>query len=99
MTASQRLTVFFGSIVHSLSLEKLEILPRASIGVSQDGIIVFVDKSSRSPLEAAKSYGVGEENVTIVTSPHASSFFFPGFIDTHIVSTSDCVFDSFPNSV
>ena len=70
--------------MHSINLTSLEIIPKATIGVSEDGTIVFIDKSSKTPLEAAKSYGVGENDVSIVTTTSSSSFFFPGFFDTHI---------------
>lgn len=87
MTTDKKLTVFYGCAVHSLELDNLEILPTASIGVDREGVIVFVDKTSTSPIEAAKKYGVAEHDVTVVEAPHSASFFFPGFFDTHIVST------------
>lgn len=88
MTSDQKLTVFYGCAVHSLDLDNLEVLPTASIGVDGEGVIVFVDTTSSSPIEAAKKYGVAENDVTVVKAPHSASFFFPGFFDTHIVSTS-----------
>lgn len=86
MTFSQKLTVFFGAVVHSLDVSNLEIILQASVGVDQTGTIVFVDKTSKSALEAASLYGVPKEDVTVISTPNASSFFFPGFFDTHIVS-------------
>lgn len=86
MTASHKLTIFSGCIVHSLGLDNLEIIPRANIGVGQDGTILFVDRTSSTPLEAARNFGVSQEDLTVVKLPNRSSFFFPGFFDTHIVS-------------
>jgi guanine deaminase len=84
MTAGQKLKLFTGAFVHSINLNSLEIIPKATIGVSEDGTIVFIDKSSKTPLEAAKLHGVGESEISIVTTTSSSSFFFPGFFDTHI---------------
>lgn len=84
MTATQKLKLFTGAFVHSLNLNNLEIIPKAIIGVSEDGTIVFIDKSSKTPLEAAKLFGVDEDDVSIISTPSSSSFFFPGFFDTHI---------------
>ncbi|GAB7363083.1 hypothetical protein MBLNU230_g3375t1 [Neophaeotheca triangularis] len=70
-------TIYTGPFVHSKSLSELEICPEGTIGVAEDGKIAFINRSaSASPPQgwsAAKTLRLPE-----------NSFYFPGFIDTHI---------------
>lgn len=76
-------TVFFGSFVHSVSLNKLEILENAAIGVDENGIIAFVEKNIENfSIEDIKSQQDGWSDARVV-SIEGTGFYFPGFIDTH----------------
>ncbi|KAK4701263.1 guanine deaminase, partial [Phenoliferia sp. Uapishka_3] len=74
--------VFYGSLIHSLTLTNLEVLPSALLGINQAGIIAFLDKSiSPDQVEATiKSHGwEGAELVRL----KRGEFLCPGFVDTH----------------
>ncbi|KAK7202463.1 hypothetical protein BZA70DRAFT_285847 [Myxozyma melibiosi] len=76
-------TVYFGTIVHSLSQTELEIV-EAAVGVDSEGTIVFVEHNTAAD-EAAKKHGWAEGEYSVVAPvDQATSFFFPGFVDTHI---------------
>lgn len=79
MTASNT-TVFFGAVVNPVD-KALEYLPRAAIGVS-NGEIVFFDKQSDSASASAAAHNVKDFDEVDISQ--TTSFFFPGFIDTHI---------------
>jgi guanine deaminase len=75
-------TVFYGRIIHSLSLTKLEILHCAALGVDSNGCIAFVDKEVLSAEEACTKYDGFKDASEVVLKP--LQFLFPGLIDTHL---------------
>lgn len=88
MTSGSKLKIFSGTFVHCINQAKLEIIPRASIGVLEnDGTIVFVDKTTDDGLKAAIANGYREDaisNIEKTDKTKGTQFFFPGFFDTHI---------------
>ncbi|TFK56607.1 guanine deaminase [Heliocybe sulcata] len=81
--SSPKTTIYYGRIVHSKSLAKLEILPAAALGVDSDGKICFLDPDVASGQTAQKKYAAqGFENATVVTLGKMQ-FLFPGLVDCH----------------
>lgn len=78
----RRKQIFFGRIVHSKSLKDLEIYPRAALGVSEHGIIEFLDNTILCAEEAYQKYPDFNDAVCITLKP--LEFLFPGLIDTHL---------------
>lgn len=74
--------VFVGRIVHSKSLENLEILTRGALGVRGDGTIAFL-RSLNRPVEDICREEQGFYNAEI-THLDSSQFLMPGLIDTHL---------------
>ncbi|KAI1612687.1 hypothetical protein EDD36DRAFT_383933 [Exophiala viscosa] len=74
--------VFFGRIIHSKSLTEIEILPKASLGVDDKGIIQFLDPNVDSAIEACGRHNGFANAETIDLKP--MQFLFPGLIDTHM---------------
>ena len=74
--------IFIGRVVHSKSLKKLEIFPRAALGVTAEGKIAFLDNSIFSVEEAARKYPDFEDAECTYLKP--LQFLFPGLIDTHL---------------
>lgn len=100
MTQSLPFTVYHGTFVHPKDLKHLDIILHGSIGVDTTGTIVFVDRESLTAKEAfdkweksskeTHSSSIEESNVQFIEiSDSLASFFFPGFFDTHIVSTDN----------
>lgn len=74
MNASR--TIYRGTFVHCRSLTDVEVIENGAIGVDEHGKIAFVDTTTTNVRE-------GWQGVQEVQSRN-NSFFFPGFIDTHI---------------
>ncbi|KAK4946306.1 hypothetical protein LTR10_014504 [Elasticomyces elasticus] len=74
--------VFFGRIIHSKSLTEIEILPKASLGVDENGTIQFLDSNVDSAVEACGRHKGFANAETIDLEP--MQFLFPGLIDTHM---------------
>lgn len=74
--------VFFGRIVHSKSLKKIEILRKAALGVDEEGVIKFVDVGVTSAEDACKKHEGFEGAECTKLKP--LQFLFPGLIDTHL---------------
>jgi guanine deaminase len=74
-------TIYLGAFVHSTSLTRLEICPKAAIGVDETGTITFIEKDV-SDLQALKSQHPDFQSASTITLS-GPGFFFPGFIDTH----------------
>lgn len=74
-------TVFKGSIIHSLSLDNLEVLPNALLGVDVNGKIAFLEKTSddESLRNLQAKYQFTNDNVVDL----GKKILIPGFIDTH----------------
>ncbi len=73
-------TIYHGRVVNTSTQHKLEILENVSIGVNEEGLIVWLS-SGTNAIEAGRRKGWPD--ATIVQS-EGKTFFFPGFIDTHI---------------
>lgn len=75
--------VFHGPIVHSLSLQTLQVLDNAVLIVDGTGTINALDTSERLVKYILKELGISEE-ANIEYHPLApGEFLLPGFIDTH----------------
>jgi len=73
--------VFKGTVVHSLSLNQLEIIPSALIGVTTKGVISFLHKSSsQGALDELKQKHNFEDSCVVDLG---NKLLMPGFIDTH----------------
>lgn len=76
-------TIYTGPFVHCVSLSKLEICEKAAIGVDENGIIAFIEKTTEGGGVAdIKSRQEGWSDAQVV-SIEGVGFYFPGFIDTH----------------
>ena len=76
--------IFIGRLVHSKSLEKLEVLPNAVIGVEPEGTIAFVHESNGSAKVIREYYQANSFDEVPVVELKPSQFFFPGMVDTHL---------------
>ncbi|SCU86392.1 LANO_0C07844g1_1 [Lachancea nothofagi CBS 11611] len=80
--------VFYGTFVDTPALGQLRIRARTSLGVSPDGTIQFIKAESQNPLQDAmdfdKSLKPWEISVIDTFQHQGFTFFFPGFIDTHV---------------
>lgn len=72
-------TIYFGTIVHSLSLEELEICENGAVGVNEQGKITFFEKETR--LSVVLVLHPEWTEAQVVKGP-SCGFFFPGFIGT-----------------
>ncbi|ODV58951.1 guanine deaminase [Ascoidea rubescens DSM 1968] len=80
-------SVYHGTLVHTPQLGEIEILPNCSVGVNTEGTIVFINKNSVDAMDDALKFDsrLNVSNIKLVdirSNPY--SFFFPGFVDTHI---------------
>ena len=76
--------IFIGRLVHSKSLEKLDVLPKAVIGVEPEGTINFVHESNESAEVIREYYQANGFDEAPVVELKPSQFFFPGMVDTHL---------------
>ena len=74
--------VFFGRIIHSKSLQEIEIFPQAALGVDESGTIHFLDPSVASAAEACEKHQDYADAQIITLKP--LQFLFPGLVDTHM---------------
>lgn len=89
-----KFVVFYGTFIDTPKLGEIRIRQKTSVGVSlygaDNGCIKFIYENSIDPLLDGKRYdgSLSESDIAIVdSSQHVNSsttFFFPGFIDTHI---------------
>ncbi|MCJ1401100.1 hypothetical protein MMC11_004312 [Xylographa trunciseda] len=80
-------TIYTGTFIHSLSLDAIEVVEHGIIGVDEKGVIAFVEKGDThaEPKETVRSRHGWEEWETVRMGDGTSTtFFFPGFVDTHI---------------
>lgn len=84
-------TLYYGSFVHSVSLDELDFCLDALVCVSEDGYISWVERNvDPSQLQdAASRHGVNLDDVDFVELGR-NDFLCPGLIDTHTVS--HCVY-------
>ena len=95
-----RRTLYYGPMIHSISLNELEYLPSALLCVSPDGIIEWVEKVVENGQlgELGSKHGVGVQGIGEGEANEGSQleivrldetngeFLCPGLIDTHTVS-------------
>lgn len=74
--------VFFGRIVHSKSLQTLQILKQTAIGITEHGTIDFLDSQVTSAEEARQKYPSFKDATCTTLKP--LQFLFPGLIDSHL---------------
>ncbi|KAF2398371.1 guanine deaminase [Trichodelitschia bisporula] len=74
-------TIYVGSFVHCKTLQELDICDEGAIGVDETGTIAFVERGVKDVAKVQERHGWGVCKVVRIGS---TSFFFPGFIDTHI---------------
>lgn len=91
-----KFAVFYGTFIDTPVLGELRIRYKTCIGVSlgeDQGTIQFIIEDSRDPLLDAMAYdpSLSESEILLVdglnigvSQNQSSTFFFPGFIDTHI---------------
>ncbi|MCJ1389891.1 hypothetical protein MMC18_002748 [Xylographa bjoerkii] len=80
-------TIYIGTFIHSMSHEALEVVELGVIGVDETGVIAFVAKDYRLAelKETVKSrHGWDDWETVMVGDGTSTTFFFPGFVDTHI---------------
>ncbi|GAA5862532.1 hypothetical protein JCM3774_001050 [Rhodotorula dairenensis] len=77
--------VFYGTLVHSLSLTEIEYLKDALLGVDEVGVIAFLERDVPSAAEVDRrldAHGWSRHEVQVVEMKR-SEFLMPGLIDTH----------------
>lgn len=83
-----KLTVYHGNFVDTPSLGDVRIRPQTTIGVGTDGKILFIKEKSQDPLRDALDFDQtlqpSEVAVVKISGSQDGSFFFPGFVDTHV---------------
>ena len=74
--------MYTGTFIHCLSLENLEVLKSAAVGVNEKGIIAFVEKNVQdSGLERLVKQKHGWTDWDVIKGDQESTtFFFPGFV-------------------
>lgn len=74
-------TLFVGPVIHSLSLHKMEILPRAALAVDNTtGRIAFFEKDVHPTSPEMASLAAECERIVRLTG---NQFLVPGLVDTH----------------
>ncbi|TID29958.1 hypothetical protein CANINC_001469 [Pichia inconspicua] len=86
-----RYTTYYGTFAHTPVLGTLEVLPLAAIGVNSSGTIDFIECCVEKGTDlrvltcAHASVKLQIDDIDIVdVSQDDTTFFFPGFVDTHI---------------
>ncbi|MCJ1384163.1 hypothetical protein MMC17_007279 [Xylographa soralifera] len=80
-------TIYVGTFIQSLTLDAIEVVELGIIGVDEKGVIAFVERDCTlaESKDAVKSRHGWEEWETVkVGDGTSTTFFFPGFVDTHI---------------
>lgn len=87
-------TLYYGSYVHSLTLDDLEYTLDALIYIPSSGKIEWIEKDVPKELvqEVAGKHGLilGDGNEVELVELGEDEFLCPGFVDTHTVSTRNC---------
>ncbi|TKA57415.1 hypothetical protein B0A53_00644 [Rhodotorula sp. CCFEE 5036] len=84
-TPSLSKRVFYGTLVHSLSLTEIEYLENALLGVDENGVIAFLDKAVSSAADVdqrLEAHGWSRQDAQVVELKRGE-FLMPGLIDTH----------------
>jgi guanine deaminase len=78
--------VFRGTVIHSVSMSKVDVLEDAVLGVTLDGKVAFLEDKHTESLGVSLALRTGEtfdlSDVNIVTLPKRG-FVVPGFCDVH----------------
>lgn len=82
MSAPAKKTLFFGTFIHSKSLDELEQLKDCAVFVDDDGVIAAIEpncsqRRAEEEIFSKLGWSRGDFNVLIA---NADQFFFPGFI-------------------
>lgn len=84
-------TTYYGTFVHTPVLGTLEVLTSTAIGVNSEGTIDFIASSVGSDTDFREltclhaTVPLKQDEIEIVNVFHDdTTFFFPGFVDTHI---------------
>ncbi|KAF0546615.1 guanine deaminase [Gigaspora margarita] len=75
--------IFYGTLIHSLSLTELEFIHNALLGVNNQGKIVFLERNvsnEQTLRDIIKKWETTEDKVVRLTN---RQFLLPGFVDTH----------------
>ncbi|EDO17999.1 hypothetical protein Kpol_1054p46 [Vanderwaltozyma polyspora DSM 70294] len=93
-----KIKVFYGTFIDTPFIGKLRVRQHTAVGVNENGTIVFIKENCESPDIALLEYNPDiniNDNVEFINKQcekEYSTFFFPGFIDTHIHASQ------YPNS-
>ncbi|CAG8657024.1 2053_t:CDS:2, partial [Acaulospora morrowiae] len=82
MTSTTISLVFHGTLIHSLSLTKLEIILSALLGIDEFGKIAFVEKNLTDQ-NANSILNKWETAGAKIVRLSKRQFLIPGFVDTH----------------
>ncbi|KAK0715297.1 hypothetical protein B0H67DRAFT_580398 [Lasiosphaeris hirsuta] len=87
MAAPAKNKIFWGSLVHSKTLDELEYLHDTAVAVDAAGKMVAIEQGAGDVAKAVETLlprlGWAEADVDVVKAKDGQ-FFFPGFIDTHL---------------
>ncbi|CAG8669685.1 7229_t:CDS:2 [Dentiscutata erythropus] len=75
--------IFYGTLIHSLSLTELEFIHNALLGVDNQGKIAFLERNvsnEQTLRDIIKKWRTTEDKVVRLTN---RQFLLPGFVDTH----------------
>ncbi|CAG8651547.1 15519_t:CDS:2 [Cetraspora pellucida] len=76
--------IFYGTLIHSLSLTELEFIHNALLGVDNRGKIAFLERNvsnEQTLRDIIKKWEATEDKVVRLTN---QQFLLPGFVDTHM---------------
>jgi len=77
--------VFYGTIIHSLSLKQIEYIRHGLLFVDSLGVIVRMERNVASSQLNSFLGDIARDKVLVLND---DQFIIPGFIDTHIVRPS-----------
>lgn len=86
--------MFYGSLVHSLSLTEIEYLENALLGVDEYGVIAFLDKAVSSTADVdqlLEAHGWSRQD-TLVVEMKRGEFLVPGWVNdggNHYLKSTD----------
>ncbi|KAH8911500.1 Metallo-dependent hydrolase [Coniochaeta sp. PMI_546] len=86
MAGEKKSAVYYGTFIHSKTLDELEYLHKTAVFVDKEGKIVAVERDCDLDKATATVFPrLGWEGSDVVTEKiREGQFFFPGFIDTHL---------------
>ncbi|KAG2202490.1 hypothetical protein INT47_013106 [Mucor saturninus] len=73
-------TVYYGTLVHSISLKEMEIISSGVLIVNEEGAIVQIEKDIKDLESFLATSGHKDSKIHILG---AEQFLVPGFVDTH----------------